>query len=218
VPSVPPPTAEPAHRRPLEREGTASKGDRRQQSILDALESLLTELPFAKLSIGQITARAGVGRTAFYFYFPSREAALTALVARSVEPIYEAGGDWLFGDDEPLPSLSRGLRGIVELWCEQGHLLAALIDAAAQEPAMMVLWRAQIEALIAAVAGRMGRDAARGLTWPGLPLLDTAHTLGWMTERYCYIYLGLRPWGRTPDEVHRVLVETWRHAIYRSPA
>jgi AcrR family transcriptional regulator len=195
----------------------AAKGDRRERAILDSLESLLVEVPLSRLSVGQIAERAGVGRTAFYFYFESREAALTALARRSLEPIWEAGGDWLFGDADASAGLSRGLRGVVDLWCERGHLLAALVEAACLDPAVLALWREQLEEIIAAVARRIERDAARGHTWPGIDAEQTARTLGWMTERYCYMYLPPRAWQRPPDDVHDALLQTWHHAIYRTP-
>jgi AcrR family transcriptional regulator len=195
----------------------AAKGDRRERAILDSLESLLVEIPLSRLSVGQIAERAGVGRTAFYFYFESREAALTALARRSLEPIWEAGGDWLFGDADASAGLSRGLRGVVDLWRERGHLLAALVDAASLDTGVLAMWREQIEEIVSAVARRIERDAARGHTWPGIDAEQTARTLGWMTERYCYMYLPPRPWQRTPDEVHQALLQTWHHAIYRTP-
>jgi len=202
-------------RRASGRGGAASKGDRREQAILDAFQTLLTERPFADISVGAIATRAGVGRTAFYFYFPSREVALAALAERSVAPIYEVGRDWLFGDGDAVPALRAGLLGLVDFWVSQSHLLVALIDAAASDRNMLGLWRAQVEQLAEAAARRIERDAARGLTWPGVRPHELATTLAWMTERYCFMYLGDRPWARPPEEVHASLAHLWEHAIYR---
>jgi AcrR family transcriptional regulator len=212
--AAPPPTV--GARRTTEG-ARAAKGDRRERAILDSLESLLVEIPLSRLSVGQIAERAGVGRTAFYFYFESRESALTALARRSLEPIWEAGGEWLFSEGDASAGLSRGLRGVVDLWVAKGHLLAALVEAACLEPAVLGLWRDQIEEMVAAIAQRIERDAARGHTWPGIEAEQSARTLAWMTERYCYMYLPPRPWQRSPDDVHAALLQTWHHAIYRTP-
>jgi AcrR family transcriptional regulator len=203
-------------RRPSERRGSDTKGDRREQGILDALEALLLEAPFAKLSVGQIAERAGVGRTAFYFYFASREAALAALAERSMEPLYEAGGGWLFGEGDPVPAMREGLQRVVQVWTNQAHLLVALIDAASHDPDMLDMWRTQIEEMAGAVTRRIERDAERGLTWPNIRAADIARTLVWMSERYCYMYLSERPWSHPSDEVHASLLHLWEHAIYQS--
>jgi len=196
----------------------AAKGDRREQAILDGLESLLIEVPLSRLSVGQIAQRAGVGRTAFYFYFESREAALTALARRSLEPVWEAAGEWFYGEADPIEGLSSGLRGAVDLWVERGHLLAALVDAASMAAAVLALWHEQVEEIVQAVASRIKRDSARGRTWPGIDAEDAARTLCWMTERYCYLFVPARPWQRAPEEVHQALLQTWRNAIYRMPS
>jgi TetR/AcrR family transcriptional regulator, ethionamide resistance regulator len=205
----------PQTRRPVDRHGPATKGDRREQAILDALESLLTECPLAGVSIAQIAERAGVGRTAFYFYFASREAALAALAQRSVAPVYVAAQEWLYGDDDPQTELGRAVLGVVDLWIAQAHLFVALIDAASHDEAMFELWREQIEGLVTAAAGRIERDSRRGLTWPGIDAEKTARVLGWMTERYCYMYLPKRRSASRPhDEVVDALEQVWRRSIY----
>jgi TetR/AcrR family transcriptional regulator, ethionamide resistance regulator len=205
----------PQTRRVADREGPATKGDRREQAILDALESLLTEYPLASVSIARIAERAGVGRTAFYFYFSSREAALAALAQRSVAPVYVAAQEWLYGDEDPLAELDRGLRAVVDLWIEQAHLFVALIDAASHDLAMFELWREQIEGLVRAVSERIERDSRRGLTWPGIDAGRTARALAWMTERYCYMYVPQRHSGGLPrDEVIDALRHVWQRSIY----
>lgn len=211
------PTAElPPTRRPGERRGSASKGDRREQALLDALESLLTECPLAKVSVGRIAARAGVGRTAFYFYFASREAALAALAQRSFAPVYDVAHDWFYGDDDFEIVLPRALEGVVDLWIEQTHLFTAIIDAGVHEEAMHILWREQIEGVARVIAQRIDRDAQRDLTWPGLDAEGTARGLAWMTERQCYVYLRRRPpSAQDRDHVLSTLVHLWSHSIYR---
>ena len=210
-----PQIALPLTRRQAERGGAATKGDRREQAILDALESLLTECPLTKVSIGQIAERAGVGRTAFYFYFASREAALAALAKRSVAPVYEAAHEYLYGDEDPEQELARGVGAAVDLWIEQAHLFVALIDAAVHDETMLELWREQIEGLVTALSGRIERDSRRGLTWPGIDAEKTARALAWMTERYCYMYLPQRRSGSRPrDEVAEALEQVWRRSIY----
>ena len=50
---------------------TASKGERQRRAILDTLARLVADRPIGELTVGEITAEAGVTRSGFYFYFDS---------------------------------------------------------------------------------------------------------------------------------------------------
>jgi hypothetical protein len=57
---------------PQEVEGVPRRrGDRQRRAIVQAVCELLTEKPFAALSVSSISDRAGVARSGFYFYFDS---------------------------------------------------------------------------------------------------------------------------------------------------
>jgi TetR/AcrR family transcriptional regulator, ethionamide resistance regulator len=190
-----------------------TKGDRRERALLDAIEVLLAEAPLARLSVDRIAARAGVSRTAFYFYFSSKEAALRALVERSLAPIWQTSGEWLFGDAEPRETLVRAVGGLVEAWTGHRELLTAVIDAASYDAEIADLWRDQLEGFIDAVEGRIRRDTEAGRARTVDPRL-TAEALCWMNERYCYVYLGSGPRQRSPEQVREVLVHVWYETIY----
>ncbi|MCM1182366.1 MAG: TetR/AcrR family transcriptional regulator [Roseburia sp.] len=59
--------------------------------ILDALQQLLEERKIQNISVSEIAQKAGIGKGSIYYYFPSKEAILDALVRRSYEkPIQTA--------------------------------------------------------------------------------------------------------------------------------
>lgn len=65
---------------PTPRKSTQRRGDRNRIAITSALESLLTEQALDGISVAAICRRAGLSRSGFYFYFPSKFGVLAALV------------------------------------------------------------------------------------------------------------------------------------------
>ena len=65
------------------------RGDKQRQAILQATRELLQERPFAELSVATISARAGVARSGFYFYFDSKYSVLAQIVADATEELEE---------------------------------------------------------------------------------------------------------------------------------
>lgn len=53
--------------------------------ILDALQSLLEDKDIGKISVSEIARSAGIGKGSIYYYFPSKEAILEALIERNYE-------------------------------------------------------------------------------------------------------------------------------------
>lgn len=55
------------------------------EKILNALQELLETKELAAISVSEIAQTAGIGKGSIYYYFPSKEAIVEALVARSYE-------------------------------------------------------------------------------------------------------------------------------------
>ena len=53
--------------------------------ILDALQKLLEEKTIQNISVSEIAQKAGMGKGSIYYYFPSKDAILDALIERSYE-------------------------------------------------------------------------------------------------------------------------------------
>jgi TetR/AcrR family transcriptional regulator, ethionamide resistance regulator len=192
-----------------------TKGDRREQALLDALEDLLDEQPIARLSVDQIASAAGVSRTSFYFYFPSKEAAVMRLVERSVATIWQAPDSWLVGDGEPRSGLEHALAEVVRVWKEHGAVLAAVVEAAAYDRELWEFWRGLLEGFIEASAQRIRRDQQAGIARAGIDPRATAEALCWMNERYCYAALAAASPARPAAEVRRGLLDVWTRVVYR---
>lgn len=53
--------------------------------ILDTLQRLLEEKTIQNISVSEIAQRAGIGKGSIYYYFPSKDAILDALIERSYQ-------------------------------------------------------------------------------------------------------------------------------------
>ena len=53
--------------------------------ILDALQTLLENQELQNISVSEIAHTAGIGKGSIYYYFPSKDAILQALVERNYE-------------------------------------------------------------------------------------------------------------------------------------
>ena len=70
--------------------------------ILDALQSLLVTKELSTISVSEIAQTAGIGKGSIYYYFPSKDAILDALIRRNYEqPLQRL---WI------RPSISRSRR------------------------------------------------------------------------------------------------------------
>jgi AcrR family transcriptional regulator len=207
--SKPPAKAPPGRRR------SPTKGDRREQALLDALERLLSQQPVARLSVDQIAAEAGLSRTAFYFYFSSKEAAVMRLVERSVAAIWHVPDSWLLGDDpDPAKSLSRSIAEAVRVWDEHGAVLGAVVESASFDRELWEFWRRIIEGFIDAAAERIAGDQNAGRARGDLDPKATAQALCWMNERYLYAYMASSGTPKPSADVRRTLTDVWLRVVY----
>lgn len=62
-----------------------AKDQKKYDLILDALQQLLRERSVQTVSVSDIAQAAGIGKGSIYYYFPSKEAIVEALVQRNYE-------------------------------------------------------------------------------------------------------------------------------------
>lgn len=58
---------------------------KKYDKILDALQHLLADRTIQNISVSDIARQAGIGKGSIYYYFPSKEAILDALIERNYE-------------------------------------------------------------------------------------------------------------------------------------
>lgn len=57
----------------------------KSKKILDALQQLLEEKTLQQISVSEIASHAGIGKGSIYYYFPSKDAIVDALIRRNYE-------------------------------------------------------------------------------------------------------------------------------------
>ena len=57
----------------------------KSEKILNALQQLLEEKSIQHISISEIAEKAGIGKGSIYYYYPSKDAIVDALIKRSYE-------------------------------------------------------------------------------------------------------------------------------------
>ena len=85
------------------RRSTRPSGDEREAAILATAERLLEDKKFADISVDDLAKGAGLSRPTFYFYFPSKDAVLLALV----DPLIRQADTGFDGATQHLPADPR---------------------------------------------------------------------------------------------------------------
>ncbi len=67
------------------RGGTVMVESIKSQKILDALQQLLEEKSIRHISVSEIAEKAGIGKGSIYYYYPSKDAIVDALIKRNYE-------------------------------------------------------------------------------------------------------------------------------------
>ena len=171
--------AEQRRRRPQLR-----KGDARELALLDATEELLGSGTVEDLTVEAISRRAQVSRTAFYFYFASKEEAVGRLGERYLAEILEAAAP-AFDPEIPLEQgIRAGIENQVEVWGKHGRAMAAVADLAGSDPTIRELWTNAIEAFVEPVRERMAAVQRERGERPSRHNRVRAEAVVWMLERY----------------------------------
>jgi AcrR family transcriptional regulator len=176
-----------------------------EASVLRATEELLSEgSSFADLSVGPIATRAGISRTAFYFYFRDKRELLMRLTAEVSEEFYDVAESWFAGSDE---QLAAALRQIGELYREHAALLRVIVEVSTYDEEVATFWRGLVGRFVDATQARIEAERTP------LPAQATAFALVWMTER-SFHQLTVQDEPVRRDELVEALAGIWRRTVY----
>src|SRR5436190_11015701 len=194
-------------------EPVSSKRAEIEARVLAATEALLAEgASFTELNIERIASRAGISRTAFYFYFRDKRELLMRLTEDVADLLYAEADAWWSGEGDGPAELERALRQVIALYREHGVLLRAVVEAAAVDDAVAGFWRALVGRFVEASRRRIAAEQAARRIGP-LPAEEVAFALSWMTERACYQRLAQD--RDLDDEAFTAgLVRIWTGALY----
>jgi AcrR family transcriptional regulator len=188
------------------------RGDQRRSELLDALNDLLRDESLEDITVADIATRAGVTRSAFYFYFESKAAAVAALAAPLHDQVSFLAAETLKPGGNPRERFETQTRGLVQARQEHQHLYRAMLDARHANPAVKQAWDAGRESFIAPLAELIDTERATGNAPPGPDSRALATVLLELNDR------ALEPLAGTDtialDDRIDALTTIWTRAIY----
>ncbi|MAO80472.1 TetR/AcrR family transcriptional regulator [uncultured Nocardioides sp.] len=188
--------------------------DQRRAALLESLDTLLRETRLEDINIADISRRAGLTRSAFYFYFESKHLAVAALM----EEIYGAAltatarlADPSLPAQERVGAMVSTLFDSVE---EHAHLFLATLEARGQSAALRQLWDADRSSFTAMVAEVIRDERAAGRAAPGPDPLVLASMLLDLNDRALErLVEGALP---RPD-LEEAIVSIWVRSLFDTP-
>jgi TetR/AcrR family transcriptional regulator, ethionamide resistance regulator len=184
-----------------------------QGAVLAATEALLSEgASYADLNIERIATRAGISRTAFYFYFRDKRELLMRLTKDVNERLYQQADIWFSGAGAPEPEMREALTNVAALYAEHGVLLRAIVEVSTYDEEVAHHWRAMLARFVDASQRRIEAEQAAGRAGGRHPHA-TAFALVWMTERTMYQQL-VQDEPLAPDDVVEAMVGIWLRSVY----
>jgi AcrR family transcriptional regulator len=198
------------------RRATRASGDDRERAILETTERLLEERPLSEISVDDLAKGAGISRPTFYFYFPSKDAVVLAIIDRLVAAAAGSREQALktLAAGDPRAGLRQALEDLYSAFRARRAVTLAAAELRMTNPEARALWAEVMEGWVADVTAVIEAERARGAAPPGEPARDVAIALVQMNERAQYASFADEEPSLEQDRVLDVLVEIWLRAIY----
>ncbi len=201
--------------------GPRRRGDRQRLAIVRAVRELLTEKPFAELSVSTISDRAGVARSGFYFYFDSKYAVLAQILGEVAEELEDLTGDFApRGDRETPAQFARRMIGsAATVYAHNDPVISACNIARNTDAEIREILDGFTDAVIDQIVPIVEAEIANGTADPitddvrGLVRMLAAATA--LTLSGESVFVGPE---RDLDRAVRVLETLWLHALWGSGA
>ncbi|MGH2941763.1 MAG: TetR/AcrR family transcriptional regulator [Solirubrobacteraceae bacterium] len=200
-----------ASRRP---EAPSEKRQAIEAAVLQAMEELLTEgATYGTLSVERIATRAGISRTAFYFYFPDKRELLMRLASELADKLYREADAWWSGAGDGPEQLTAALGKVAALYRDHAPLVCAVVEVSAYDEVVGPFWHAIVGRFVDASAQRIASEIAAGRASAALVPEATAFALVWMSERALYQML-VQGAPVSHREVVQALADIWIATVY----
>jgi AcrR family transcriptional regulator len=206
---------EPAETGPRRHRPGPRAGDERRAALLDALGALLDDAPLAQIRITDITNRAGLRRSAFYFYFESKAAAVAEMLGDVYSGILTLNEWFTDHDGEPTAQLRPGFGANVSAWRGQAKMLVAMLDAVYTDEGVREVWDHWRAEHIGLISDRIRHDRDAGLTTSSTEAGTLAQLL--LGALFAAMEEDVRACvggGRPQPELDAAIAELWSRAIY----
>ena len=190
------------------------RSDRRRVAILESLDQHLQESSFESINIADISRRAGVTRSAFYFYFENKAAAVAALMEGMYEDAFRATENLTRSPESPRQRIRGAISALFETWERHRYLFSAMLEARASSSAVRQMWDSDRESFVAPVAAMIEAERAAGRAPDGPAAAVLASLLQELNDRLLERLTVGGPLSR--DQLIEGAVMIWLRTIYRA--
>ncbi len=193
------------------------KGDERRSALLEALDHHLQgDSSLDAINIADISRRAGVTRSAFYFYFDNKAAAVAALMDEMYDDGFGAA-ELIGGSGAMRERTATAIRAIFTTWGRRTHIYRAMLDARSSSPAVREQWAASQRSFVDVVTALIEDERAAGLAPSGVDSGSIATALLDLNDR------TLERLVRSDEDFDwdqhlEAVVHVWLASIYGSTA
>jgi TetR/AcrR family transcriptional regulator, ethionamide resistance regulator len=188
------------------------RSDQRRIAILESLDHHLQESSFESINIADISRRAGVTRSAFYFYFENKAAAVAALMEQMYDDAFVAT-DLLTQDvDTPERRIRAATDALFETWERHRYLYQAMLEARASSTVVREMWDSDRESFVPPVAAMIRAERRAGRAPEGLDATVLATLLLEFNDRMLERLTVGGPLSR--EQLTEGVVTIWLRAIY----
>jgi AcrR family transcriptional regulator len=187
------------------------RGDRRRSALLESLDHHLRESSLDSINIADISRRAGVTRSAFYFYFENKASAVAALMEEMYDESLSAA-EALLADGTPAQNLESMVRALFSMFDQHEHVFRASLEARASSATVRELWDSDRESFVPVVASMIEAERASGAAPPGTDPTALASVLLELNDRMLErLALG---GNLDREQLVEAVVAIWLHTIY----
>lgn len=194
---------------------TTNRGDARRAALIDALEELLIEgETLDTIAVADITRRAGVTRSGFYFYFANIATAVAALAERIYDDAAQANDILVDTTQEPAERIRLAIGGLFDAIDRQRHIFRAVLAARSVDPALREFWDRNRAAYAVPIGRLIAAERRAGQAPAGADPNALALMLLELNDRSLEIFaLGIGPARRKHVDA---VVSIWLRSIYGS--
>lgn len=190
------------------------RSDQRRSAILESLDHHLRLTGFESLNIADVARRAGVTRSAFYFYFENKAAAVAALLQPMYDDVF-AANDILMSTSEPPGWRIRSmLDALLRTGEKHRYLMAAMLEAKAASGAVRQIWDNARESFVPTIAGMIDEERAAGRAPDGPDATVLASLLVEFNDRLLERFTAGGP--LLPEQLIEGAQAIWQRTIYGS--
>jgi TetR/AcrR family transcriptional regulator, ethionamide resistance regulator len=192
--------------------GKIAKSDRTRADILDAALKFMWSRQFHEMTVNNLMASTGVGRSTFYQYFSDLHSMMEALLHILEDEISAVVQPWYVGIGDPVALLNETMTGLIRICYQRGPFLRAISDAATTDTRFAKDWGQFLCGFDDMGITRIAADQEQGL----IPAFDPGPvciSLNRLNVSTMIEAFGQRPRSK-PEPVRQALSRVWVSTLY----